>query len=151
MNQTFDITRTSRKMIAPFLENYTLEQLNAIPDGFSNNLIWNIAHIVVTQQLLVYKLSGLPTMVSDEMIEKFRKGTKPEHIVTQAEVDEIKSLLFTTIDQTEVDFENKIFKNFDEYPTSTGFVLKSAKDAMIFNNFHEGLHLGILMSIRKFV
>lgn len=151
MNQTFDITRTSRKMIAPFLENYTLEQLNAIPDGFSNNLIWNIAHIVVTQQLLVYKLSGLPTMVSDEMIEKFRKGTKPEHSVTQAEVDEIKSLLFTTIDQTEVDFENKIFKNFDEYPTSTGFVLKSAKDAMIFNNFHEGLHLGILMSIRKFV
>nr|WP_315190543.1 DinB family protein [uncultured Flavobacterium sp.] len=151
MNQTFDITRTSRKMIAPFLENYTLEQLNAIPDGFSNNLIWNIAHIVVTQQLLVYKLSGLPTMVSDEMIEKFRKGTKPEHIVTQAEVDEIKSLLFTTIDQTEVDFENKIFKNFDEYPTSTGFVLKSVKDAMIFNNFHEGLHLGILMSIRKFV
>lgn len=151
MNQTFDITRTSRKMIAPFLENYTLEQLNAIPDGFSNNLIWNIAHIVVTQQLLVYKLSGLPTMVSDEMIEKFRKGTKPEHIVTQAEVDEIKSLLFTTIDQTEVDFENEIFKNFDEYPTSTGFVLKSAKDAMIFNNFHEGLHLGILMSIRKFV
>jgi hypothetical protein len=138
-------------MIAPFLENYTLEQLNAIPDGFSNNLIWNIAHIVVTQQLLVYKLSGLPTKVSDEMIEKFRKGTKPEHIVTQAEVDEIKSLLFATIDQTEVDFENKIFKNFDEYPTSTGFVLKSAKDAMIFNNFHEGLHLGILMSIRKFV
>ena len=151
MNQTFDITRTSRKMIAPFLENYTLEQLNAIPDGFSNNLIWNIAHIVVTQQLLVYKLSGLPTMVSDEMIQKYRKGTKPEHIVTQAEVDEIKSLLFTTIDQTEVDFENKIFKNFDEYPTSTGFVLKSAKEAMIFNNFHEGLHLGILMSIRKFV
>ena len=86
-----------------------------------------------------------------EMIEKYRKGTKPEHIVTQAEVDEIKSLLFATIDQTEVDFENKIFKNFDEYPTSTGFVLKSAKDAMIFNNFHEGLHLGILMSIRKFV
>lgn len=151
MNQTFDITRTSRKMIAPFLENYTLEQLNTIPDGFSNNLIWNIAHIVVTQQLLVYKLSGLSANVSDEMIEKYRKGTKPEHIVTQTEVDEIKSLLFTTIDQTELDFENKIFNNFDEYPTSTGFVLKSAKEAMIFNNFHEGLHLGILMSIRKFV
>lgn len=151
MNQTFDITRTSRKMIAPFLENYTLEQLNTIPDGFSNNLIWNIAHIVVTQQLLVYKLSGLSANVSDEMIEKYRKGTKPEHIVTQAEVDEIKALLFTTIDQMELDFENKIFNNFDEYPTSTGFVLKSAKEAMIFNNFHEGLHLGILMSIRKFV
>ena len=151
MNLTFDISRTSRRMIAPFLENYTLEQLNTIPEGFSNNLIWNIAHIVVTQQLLVYKFSGLPMMISDELVEKYRKGTKPEHIATQAEVDEIKDLLFATIDQTEADFEKKIFKNFAEYPTSTGFVLKSAVDAMVFNNFHEGLHLGILMSIRKFI
>ena len=151
MNQIFDITRTSRKMIAPFLENYSLEQLNTIPEGFSNNLIWNIAHVVVTQQILVYKLSGLPMMVSDEMVEKYKKGTKPEHIATQAEVDQIKSLLFTTIDQTQADFENKIFENFMEYPTSTGFVLKNAEGAMIFNNFHEGLHIGIMFSIRKFL
>jgi hypothetical protein len=99
----------------------------------------------------VYKFSGLPMMISDELVEKYRKGTKPEHIVTQAEVDEIKDLLFATIDQTEADFEKKIFKDFAEYPTSTGFVLKSAVDAMVFNNFHEGLHLGIMMSIRKFI
>ena len=151
MNSALDITRTSRKMIAPFLENYTLEQLNAIPEGFSNNLIWNIAHVIVTQQLLVYKLSGLAMNISDEMVEKYRKGTKPEHQATQAEVDEIKSLLFRTIDQTAVDIDAKIFENFTEYPTSTGFVLKSAEDAMVFNNFHEGLHIGILISIRKFL
>lgn len=151
MNLTLDITRTSRKMIAPFLEKYTLEQLNTIPEGFSNNLIWNIAHIIVTQQILVYKLSGLPMNVSDEMVEKYKKGTKPEHDATQAEVDEIKVLLFKTIDQTAIDLDNKIFENFAEYPTSTGFILKSTEDAMTFNNFHEGLHIGILMSIRKFI
>jgi hypothetical protein len=151
MNQTFDITATSRKMVSQFLENHTLEQLNKIPEGFKNNLIWNIAHIVVTQQLLVYKLSGLPMMISDELVEKYRKGTKPEYNVTQAEVDEIKSLLLKTIDQTKEDFDNKIFLNYDEYPTSTGFVLNSAKDAMVFNNFHEGLHIGIMMGIRKFL
>jgi hypothetical protein len=41
-----------------------------IPEGYSNNLIWNIAHIIVVQQMLVYKLSGLPMMISDEMVEK---------------------------------------------------------------------------------
>jgi hypothetical protein len=151
MQQTFDITRTSRKMVAPFLENYTLEQLNKIPDGYSNNLIWNIGHIVVVQQLLVYKLSGLPIAVSDEMIAKYMKGTKPEHIATQAEVDEIKALLFKTIDQTEADYNDKKFINYQEYLTSTGLVLKSTEEAMAFNNFHEGLHIGIMMSIRKFV
>ena len=151
MSQTLAITKTSRKLLASFLENYTLEQLNKIPEGFSNNLIWNIGHIVVVQQMLVYKLSGLPMMISDEMVEKYKKGTKPQNDVTQAEVEEIKALLHETIRKTEVDLNNKVFQNYNEYPTSTGFVLKSAEDAMAFNNFHEALHLGIMMSLRKFV
>jgi formate dehydrogenase maturation protein FdhE len=151
MEQTFDITRTSRKVLSQFLEGYTLQQLNAIPEGYANNLIWNIGHIVVVQQMLVYKLSGLPMMISDEMVEKYKKGTKPELDATQADVDEIKSLLFETINQTKADFNSEIFKNFAEYTTSPGFVLKDAKDAMAFNYFHEGLHIGIMMSIRKFI
>lgn len=151
MEQIFRITRTSRNILSQFIDKYTLEQLNVIPDGFSNNLIWNIAHIVVVQQMLVNKLSGLPMMISDEIVEKYKKGTKPDQDVTQAEVDEIKSLLVTTIDKTEVDFSNKVFTNYQEYPTSTGFVIKNAEDAMAFNYFHEGLHIGILMSIRKFI
>ena len=151
MQHTFDITNTSRKILSQFLEKYTLEQLNKIPEGFSNNIIWNIGHIVVVQQVLVYKLSGLPMKISDEMVNAYKKGSKPEHNATQAEVDEIKSLLLKTIDQTEVDFNNKIFKNFQEYPTSVGYTIKSAEEAMTFNNLHEGLHIGIIMGIRKFI
>jgi hypothetical protein len=134
-----------------FLEKYTLDQLNKIPEGYSNNLIWNIGHIVVVQQMLVYKLSGLPMMVSDEMVNTYKKGSKPEHNVSQNEVDEIKSLLMKTIDQTKEDFTNKIFKNYQEYTTSIGFTIKSAEDAMAFNYFHEGLHIGVMMSLRKFL
>ena len=71
-----------------------MEQLNKVPEGFSNNLIWNIGHIVVVQQMLVYKLSGLNMMISDEMVEKYKKGTRPEEPVGQTEIDEIKKLLF---------------------------------------------------------
>lgn len=151
MTDTFEVNNTSRKMLNAYFENYTLEQLNKIPEGFSNNLIWNIGHIVVTQQILVYKLSGLPMMISDEMVEKYRKGTKPEQDVTQAEADEIKVLLFDTLHKLQVDYNNGIFVNYQEYPTSTGFILKNAVGAIEFNNFHEGLHIGIMMSIRKFL
>jgi formate dehydrogenase maturation protein FdhE len=151
MQRTFEITRTSRKIVSQFLENYSLEQLNKIPEGFKNNLIWNIAHIVVTQQLLVYKFSGLPMLVSDELVQKYMKGTKPELDASQSDIEEIKSLLSKTVDQTEEDYDNGIFKNYQEYPTSTGFVLKNVEDAIAFNNFHEGLHIGILMSLRKFI
>jgi hypothetical protein len=72
MQQTLDITRTSRTIVSQMLAGYTLDQLNTIPEGYSNNLIWNIAHIIVVQQMLVYK-SGLPMMISDEMVEKYKK------------------------------------------------------------------------------
>ena len=152
MNQLFDVSTTSRNMVSKFLSGYTLNQLNTIPEGFSNNLIWNIGHIIVSQQLLVYKLSGLPMLVSAELVEKYKKGTKPEHQVSQAELDELKNLLFATIQQTKLDYDSKLFQNYHEYTTSTGnHVLKNAEDAMAFSNFHEGLHIGIMMTIRKFI
>ncbi len=149
MQHLLEITRTNRRLLEKILNAYTLEQLNTVPEGFKNNLIWNVAHVVVTQQLLAYKLSGLPMMVSDEMVAKYRKGTQAEGIVSQEEVDKVRSLLFTTLDQTEKDIEAGVFKSFQEYPTSTGFVLKSVEDAMNFNNFHEGIHLGYVLALKK--
>ena len=149
MEQTFELNRTSRTLIVPFLEDFSLEQLNTIPTGFSNTLFWNIAHVVVTQQLLVYKLSGLPMLISDELVDKYKKGSKPEQAATQEEVDQIKALIFDLVDQTQADYGSGVFTQFTEYPTSSGFVLKNVKHAMAYNNFHEGLHLGIMMSMKK--
>lgn len=151
METAFRINETSRKVLLGFLEKYSLEELNKIPEGFSNNLIWNIGHILVVQQLLVYKLSGLPTMVSNEMIEKYQRGTKPEHNVGQEEVDEIKVLLFSTLEKTKQDFEENIFQNYTEFTSMSGFTMKSAANAIEFNNYHEAVHTGIMMQIRKFI
>lgn len=149
MKELIEVTKTNRRLLANILDNHTLEQLNTVPQGFSNNLIWNIAHVIVTQQLLVYKLSELPLMVDDKMVEAYRKGTKVERNVTAEEVEKVKELLLTTINQTGEDIETSIFEKYQEYPTSTGFVLKSVKDAISFNNFHEGIHLGYILALRK--
>ena len=149
MQHPLEIARVNRKMLEKVLNSHSLEQLNQIPEGFRNNLIWNIAHVIVTQQLLTYKLSGLPMGVSDEMVELYRKGTKTERPVTAEEGAEIKSLLFTTLDQTEKDLESGGFKEYQEYPTSTGFVIHSVEEAINFNNFHEGIHIGYILALKK--
>jgi hypothetical protein len=51
----------------------------------------------------------------------------------------------------EEDFEAGIFKEYSAYKTSTGFVIDSMEKAIIFNNFHESLHLGVIMSLKKLV
>ncbi|MEY3501321.1 MAG: hypothetical protein RL308_2994 [Bacteroidota bacterium] len=151
MHQTFNITLTSRKVLSHFLEKNTLEQLNKIPAGFNNNIIWNIAHIIVVQQMLAYKLSGLPMLIPDEMVEKYKRGTKPTKDITQSERDEIQALLLETINQTMVDFDNKIFQNYHEFTSLSGYTMKNIEDALSFNYYHEALHTGVIMSLMKMI
>jgi hypothetical protein len=149
MEATFRIWETSRGLYQSFLDNYSLEQLNTIPEGMSNNLIWNMGHIIVSQQKLVYALSGLPMHISDSLFEKYQNGSRPNGKTSQIEVDEIKKLLSEMVEKTKVDFESGVFKEFHPYQTKTGFYLGTLKEAMEFNNYHEGIHLGIMMTIKK--
>ena len=151
MSSVFETQKTIREVLVRILDNYSLEQLNKIPAGFNNNIIWNAAHCVAVHQALIYKLSGLPTNVSPEFIHKYSKGAKPEGDVSQEEVDEIKMLLSTTLQQVQQDYNDGIFVNFNEYTTSLGNTLRNVNGALEFNNYHEGIHTGVIMSIRKFV
>lgn len=151
MDATFRIWETSRNIYLKFFDDYSLEQLNTIPAGMSNNLIWNLGHVVVSQQKLVYALSGLPIHISDSLFEKYQNGSRPDGKTTQAEVDEIKKLLSEMVEKTKADFEAGVFKQYHPYQTKTGFHLGTWKEAMEFNNYHEGIHLGIMMSIKKHI
>ncbi len=151
MNIQFDVLRKSRDLVLKELEGLTLEQIHTIPAGFKNNIAWNVAHLVVTQQLLHYKLSGLNCLCPDDLIETHRKGTLPTKTFTTEEFDEVKELLIGLPNTLQEDFEAGIFENYNEYPTSTGYVITSIESAITFNNFHEGIHYGIIRSIKKFL
>ncbi len=153
METALRILQNNRNVYLRLFETFTLEQLNTIPKGFSNNIVWNIGHIIVTQQLLVYKLSGLPISVSENMETLYKNGSIPTGKTTQEEVEELKELLVSLPIKTKLDFEKtNFFKDYQEYTTkTTGFTIDSAKTALEFNNFHEGIHFGIMLQIKKFL
>jgi len=151
MTTQFNVLKKTRELVFKRIENLSLEQLHTIPTGFNNNIIWNVAHLVVTQQLLHYKLSGLQCLIPDEMIAKYKKGTVPTEKVSAEEVEEIKELLMGLPDTLEEDFNAGIFEHYQTYPTSTGYVLTDINNAIAFNNMHEGLHLGTIMALTKLV
>lgn len=150
-SSTIKTWKTGRKLIAEYFETYSLKQLNHTPKGFNNNLIWNIGHIIVAQQALIYLQSGLDGYLPSHLYQLYKPGTKPGESVTQKEADELKNLLMDLVDKTENDLEQDIFKTYKERMTGTGFYLSSFGDALEFNNYHEGLHLGYMKSIEKFV
>lgn len=151
MKTQFEILKTSRKLVLKAIDGLTLGQMHTIPAGFKNNIAWNVAHIVVTQQLLQYKLSGINCLVADDLIANYSKGTAPGKPFSEEEFDEVKDLLMGLPDTLIEDYEAGIFKEFQVYPTSTGFEIDSIESAIAFNNFHEGMHLGIIMAQKKLV
>ncbi|CAM1373710.1 Damage-inducible protein DinB [Tenacibaculum litopenaei] len=151
MDSQFKVLKKSRELVLRLIDGLTLEQLHVIPTGFKNNIAWNVAHLVVTQQLLHYKLSGLACLVPDELIENYRKGTAPTETFTEEAFEEVKDLLLGLPDTLQEDFEAGIFTEYTTYETSTGFVLDSIETALAFNNLHEGIHLGVIMALRKLV
>lgn len=151
-NQIFELHKATRLKLLYHLENLSAEQLAKIPDGFRNNVFWNIAHCVVTQQLLCYKLSGNTPLVAPEFIEKYRKGTAPDgHIPTQKEIETLKQLLISTQQKLQTDYEQGFFKHYDPYMTSYGFELTSIDDAIHFNNTHESMHVGVVIALNYFL
>ena len=149
LKNALEITKVNRKALSKILTHYSLEKLNKVPEGFSNNLFWNIAHVVVTQQLLIYGLSGLEKNIPQEWIDLYKKGTTTQRDATEKELENLQEYLFSTINQTEKDLNAGIFKTYSPYMTSTTFELKNINDAFQFNNFHEGIHLGYILALKK--
>lgn len=152
MDYSFDICLKNRQLLKGFIEAHTLEQLNTIPEGFNNNIFWNIAHSVATQQLLTYGLSGITPRISMDFIDQYKKGTKPESNAGQQDVHKLKEMLFTSLDALQKDYEAGIFKEFKTYTLSTtGGTLEKVAHGIAFNNFHEGLHLGCCIQLSRLV
>jgi len=148
----FDILERNRANIYGILKRFTPEQLNHIPDGFSNNLIWNAAHLLVTQQLLVHSLSGSEVLVSQDWIKRFRKGTRPEGEVSREEVYQLMEALLEVPDKSrKMVQQGSMSDSYQAYETSFGTTLHSLEEAIPFNNIHEGMHFGTILALRKMV
>src|SRR6202012_521751 len=110
--RTIDNLRNPRKLILETLKDYSIEQVNKIPEGFNNNIIWNLGHMIATSQGICYKRSGLEAVVTEDFFNTYKSGSKPERFISQEEYDELKELFFSTLDKLEEDYEAGIFVNY---------------------------------------
>ena len=149
MDFTFDIALKTRTIFYKTLETLTLDQLNVKPKGFNNTIFWNIKHVVITQQLIIYRFSELPVLVTETEIETYKKGTIPQCKATIEDIELLKHQLFSTLEQTKEDYQKGLFKKYTEYTVSTKSILTSIDEALAFNNFHEGIHFGYILAMKK--
>ena len=145
----FGTLRQTRQSLVAVVDALPDAARTTIPDGFNNHVLWNAGHLAATEQLLTYGLSGLPLNVSAEFVEDFRKGSSPRDWARAWAWGEVRDLLLSVPDQTEADYRAGRFETYREYRTTPGVVLASVEEAVRFNLFHEGLHLGAVLAIRN--
>jgi hypothetical protein len=149
--RAIEIIKQPRQRILDEISNLSVEQLNNTPEGFNNNIIWNLGDMIATQQGICYKRAGLDIRVDEAFFDAYKPGTKPNEVVDLEGVEEIKMMLFTTLEQLEADCDNGIINGYTPFTTRYGILLSNVDEAIAFLPFHEGLHIGYIMSLRKLV
>jgi hypothetical protein len=147
MIEVIEKVKLTRTYLIGLVQNLTIAQLNEVPPGFNNNIIWNLAHLVSAQQGLCYTRSGLP--VPNEYLSVYKSGTMPEQFCDVLEADQIKELLISSLDQLKTDYANGIFEKYDGFTTRYGVSISNITDAISFIPFHEGLHTGYIMALKR--
>jgi uncharacterized damage-inducible protein DinB len=126
MSQQFDIIKAPRTTILAAIESLSLEQLNTIPAGFNNNIMWNLGHMIAAQNGICYKRPGLPLPIDELFFETYKPGTKPERFYNTDDLAQIKELMFSTLDKLEADLQTDMFSNYATWTTRYGADITSS-------------------------
>ena len=147
----FEVLNAIRNKFLKLLDEHTEEQLLTVPEGFNNNILWQIGHCVVSQQRLLYLRSGLEMNVSETYMNNFKIGTSPALWTKDVSVLEVKDSLFPTIQKFEKDWEAGIFVDYEVVQTSLGVSLNNVQEAFAFSNVHEAIHYGNALAILRVI
>lgn len=151
MRTQIEMIRKSRSFLLGLVNDMDDDKLNKVPPGYKNNIIWNMGHLIASQQGLCYVRSNLPIVVDEGYMKLFKTDTKPEGIISSDAIDTIKKLLLPTIDRLESDYKQHMFTSFKPFKNRYGVELQTIEDCINFVNFHEGIHLGYIMALKKMV
>jgi hypothetical protein len=154
MDKRIEKIKGFRTFLLQQIEELTIDQLNKIPEGFNNNIIWNIAHMIAAEQNICYVRSGLPVIIGDKYFSPYLPGTKPTSFIDENDVAVIKEFFISTIDQLNADLNHNAFANYTPsvaIPKTYGFEVNNINDALEYLLYHEGLHSAYVTTLKRMV
>jgi len=151
MTRQIEYIRKTREYIIEQVRDLSLEKLNKIPHGLNNNILCNLGHLVAAQQSICYMKGGLPPAIPESAYASFKPGTRPERFFNNDEEDDVKELLISSITGLKNDYKKNAFANFTPWTNRYGNTLADINDAIAYLQFHEGLHIGVIMNMKKLV
>lgn len=138
---TSDIINSVRQKAIALISETSPEDLNRIPDGFNNNIIWNFGHLVVSGYSLVFKTTQVDPGFVIPLQDKYRKGSRPNGPATREEVEELIRLSDAFTQAVKEALDAGRFRQITAYTTDTfGIPVTTIEDMIITVAAHDTLH-----------
>jgi uncharacterized damage-inducible protein DinB len=135
-----------RSYILGVLENVSEEVADVIPEGFNNNIRWNLGHIYLDQYLWIQAVTKEKAGVPEQFQTWFGYGTSPANFTPEAPtLGELKNLLKEQPAQIKAQYGERLEEEFP--PTEMG--MHTIEQVLIRTIFHEGMHLQTILDLKK--
>jgi hypothetical protein len=133
------------------LDATTEELADKIPEGFLNNIRWNLGHIYLSLDNLLYSYLGENHTITDEFMEMFQYHTSPKDW-DQSKVPSLKQLKDLLIEQEnriKETFTNRVHEQGERVFDLGNVQLKSLAEVFSFALWHEGRHQGVIIGLKR--
>jgi uncharacterized damage-inducible protein DinB len=138
-----------------FLDATTEEQADQMPEGFRNSIRWNLGHILLSQENLLYSFAGenerkgIPAHYNELFGFNTSPSTWEENGLTPPSLKELRDLLEDQPNRVKKVFASRLDEQ-GEKPFDLGTVsFTTLGEVLSFANWHEGLHQGTITSIKR--
>ncbi|WP_242877474.1 DinB family protein [Desulfosporosinus sp. BG] len=127
-------------------------QVDSVPEGFSNNIRWNLGHVYLVQERFAFGFTQEPIQMPDGFTDLFGKDTKPSEWKIQPPT--LSELIKLLDDQTNR-IKEKLLNRLDEAVVNpltmpSGLTLKTIGEFLTFSMYHEGMHVQTIKMLKKF-
>lgn len=146
--QQMQIVRTlTRQVVSAVSET----QADQIPAGFPNNIRWNLGHILVIQEFLLFRLCQDALTLSDDYFRMFGRGTSPtDWQQERPSIAELCSLLEDQSARVSATFSGRLAEQARRpFVLREGVELKTIGEILSFSLIHEGMHQGYISALKR--
>ncbi|MEO6851506.1 MAG: DinB family protein [Mucilaginibacter sp.] len=150
MIQYLDKLEEDRMLLLERTKDLTVDQYNIVPPGFNNNIIWNMGHLLVVSESLLYENSPYQRPEHEFLTSNFQRGSRPDNIIKEDDI----LLIRHSLQQT-----SQFYKKFTGID-SQGDKIVSVSDSgltlisievMQFLLFHENMHYRTIARLLEIV
>ncbi|MDA8443198.1 MAG: DinB family protein [Peptococcaceae bacterium] len=129
----------------------TQTEANIIPQGFNNNILWNLGHLYLSQERFAFHFVQEPMLIPSGFLELFGKGSKPEAWAQAPDLGEIVNLLEAQPNRIREKLQGRLQDAVTNPPPIPGITFSTVEDMLTFNLYHEGIHVQAIRMLRRLI